>query len=242
MPTPVLGANAAGASGWLEAGETWTYVSADSPTFVFSVAADVTLKYSAGMRVQLTQTTVKYFIITAVGAFSAGATQITVYGGTDYTLANAAITAPYYSVVKAPFGFPLDPAKWTVQVSDSSQRSQSSPTQNVWYNLGTVSINIPIGVWLVDYHVVADSRLAAGSAAYTTLSTANNSESDVEFTTYIFVTATIQMGPHSRQKTLTLAAKTTYYLNTKTSESSVTLLLNRNENAPAIIRAICAYL
>lgn len=90
----------AAADGWVDASETWTYSSADGPTGVFTVAADVTGKYSPGMRVKLTQTTVKYFIITAVSTFTGGNTTITVYGGTDYTLANAAISANYYSTAR----------------------------------------------------------------------------------------------------------------------------------------------
>ena len=95
-------------NGWTPALETWTYASADDPTYTFTISGDLTDKYSAGMRIKLTQTTAKYFIITKV-AYSSPNTTITVYGGTDYDLANATITNPYYSVVKAPQGFPLDP-------------------------------------------------------------------------------------------------------------------------------------
>jgi hypothetical protein len=95
-------------NGWIPAGETWTYNSADDPTYTFTISGDKTDKYSAGMRIKLTQTTAKYFIITKV-AYSSPNTTITVYGGTDYDLANAAITSPYYSTQKAPQGFPLNP-------------------------------------------------------------------------------------------------------------------------------------
>lgn len=227
--------------GWVAAGETWTYAGADDPTFTFTIAGvDLTTKYQAGQRIKLTQTTPKYFIITKV-EFSADTT-ITVYGGTDYDLANAAITSPYYSPVKAPFGFPVDPAKWTVTVTDTTQRTQSTPTQNVWYNLGSISISIPIGAWLVDYHVIGDSRHATGSSSFATLSTANNTESDTQFTTIAYANSSIRMSPHSRQKILNLASKASYYLNFKTSETSVSTLYARNDLTPLIIRAVCAYL
>ncbi len=86
---------------------TWSYSSADAPTFVISINADMTAVLSIGMRLRLTQTTVKYFIVTAVGAYSGGNTLVSVYGGVDYTLANAAISTPYYSTAKAPIGFPM---------------------------------------------------------------------------------------------------------------------------------------
>lgn len=89
------------AGGWI-AGEAWTYVSATT----FSVAADVTAKYSKGDRIKLTQTTVKFFYVVGVSAFSGGITTITVTGGSDYTLANAAISSPFYSKVQTPNGFP----------------------------------------------------------------------------------------------------------------------------------------
>src|SRR6185503_19345707 len=95
-------------AGWIPAAETWTYASADSPTFTFTITGDKTGKYSAGMRIKLTQTTAKYFLITAV-SYSAPNTTVTVYGGTDYTLANAAITLPFYAIVQSPFGFPRSP-------------------------------------------------------------------------------------------------------------------------------------
>ena len=121
--------------GWISAGETWTYASADDPTFTFTVNADVTGKYSAGMKIKLTQGTVKYFIITAVSTYSGGNTTITVYGGTDYDLANSAISANYYSMVKSPFGFPMSPAKWSVEFTSSDTQTQSAPTNGTWYNM-----------------------------------------------------------------------------------------------------------
>ena len=241
-------ATSAGASipvdGWVAAGETWTYAAADDPTFTFTIAGvDLTTKYQAGMRVKLTQTTPKYFIITKV-AFSTDTT-ITIYGGTDYDLANAAITSPYYSPVKAPFGMSLDPTKWTVEVTDTTNRSQATPTINTWYNLGTVSISIPIGVWRVHYSVEgAKSDSSAGTwIMRTTLSTANNTESDVDFTTRTFIgSATLQAAMLSREKVLALTSKTAYYLNTQTQNSGLDSLLNENADNKLIIRAVCAYL
>jgi len=74
--------------GWNSADETWAYASATTIT----VPAGAAAKYSVGDKIKLTQTTVKYFTVTAVAD-----TVLTVTGGTDYTVANAAITANYYS-------------------------------------------------------------------------------------------------------------------------------------------------
>ena len=105
------------------------------------------------MKIKLTQGTVKYFIITAVSTYSGGNTTITVYGGTDYDLANAAITSPYYSMMKSPQGFPMSPAKWTGEFTSSDTQTQSAPTNGTCYNIGATSLNIPIGAWNLAYLV-----------------------------------------------------------------------------------------
>lgn len=234
--------------GWIPADETWVYASADAPTFTFTIAGvDKTTKYYPGMKVKLTQTTAKYFIITAV-AFSTDTT-ITLYGGTDYVLANAAITVPTFSLGKSPAGFPLDPMKWSVSVTDVTQRAQASPVSGTWYNLGTISITIPIGIWRVNYQVAGqtnDTNSSAGEV-FTTLSTANNSESDVDFTCWMFgsfgsgLAASI-VHTVNRDKFLTLAAKTQYFLNTKTTTANIDNLFNRNELSKLLIKATCVYL
>lgn len=234
------------ADGWVAAGETWTYASADDPTFTFTIdSMDATAKYSTGMRIKLAQTTVKYFIITKVVFNDPGST-ITVYGGTDYDLANAAITAPYYSVVKAPLGFPLDPTKWTVEVTDTSSRTQATPVQNTWYNLGSFTISIPIGAWNVQYKIVPyiyDSTAAAYNL-HITLSTANNTESDKKWTYSIYMGDAMKnfFFPAFVENPIVLTAKASYYLNTRTTTASVDGIYNTNDVSTAIIRAICAYL
>jgi len=232
--------------GWIPAGETWTYSGADDPTFTFTIPGDKTTKYYAGMKIKLTQTTVKYFIITKV-AYSDPNTTVTVYGGTDYDLANAAITDPYYSMIRGPAGFPMDPAKWTVKLVDNSLKDQANPTSSAWYNVGGLSLTIPIGVWRVYYFSasrVGPFDSACQIALITTLSTANNSESDEEFTVMGYINpATAIAMPATKEKVLNLASKTTYYLNLKYSSDSVPGHLYINGDfGTTIIFAVCAYL
>lgn len=84
-------------SGWIDPEETWTYASATTITVPSGAAS----KYAVGDKIKLTQTTVKYFYITAVAD-----TLLTVTGGSDYTLTNTAITDFYYSKAASPLGFP----------------------------------------------------------------------------------------------------------------------------------------
>ena len=232
-------------SGWYPAEETWVYASADDPTFTFTIAGvDLTTKYSAGMRIKLTQTTVKYFIITAV-AFSTDTT-ITVYGGTDYDLANAAITSPYYSTQKAPHGFPLDPVKWTVEVTDTTERSKTTGISNdTWYNLNAaLTISIPIGMWKVQILAMCRADFASGSSNIkSTFSTTTNSESDADMTTYFVSSGTITGATLFREKVISLAAKTSYYLNNSVSTGvTVNAIYVSGNTSKTIFRAICAYL
>lgn len=230
-------------SGWIAAGVTWTYASADDPTYNFTIAStDLTGTYSAGMRVKLTQSTggTKYFIITKV-AFSTDTT-VTIYGGTDYDLNNEAISSPYYSTAKAPQGFPLDPTKWTVELENTSNNSQSTPTQNTWYNLGTLSQSIPIGVWRVYYELLLQSfKTTTAHTTRCTLSTANNSESDTDFSGGAIGYDTNSQQIH-KEKTLVLTSKTTYYLNALTTDTSVNSINFRGDRSTTTLRAICAYL
>ena len=88
--------------GWIDdAGETWTFATSST----FTVAGDVTAKYTPGTRIKLTQTTVKYFVV-AKSVFAAGTTTVTITGGSDYTLANAAISANFHSYAPSPQGYP----------------------------------------------------------------------------------------------------------------------------------------
>jgi hypothetical protein len=82
-------------------------------------------------RVRLLQGSVKYFIVTGV-SYSSPSTTLTLYGGTDYDLANSPIIEPYFSMAKAPFGFPLDEAKWRVESLVTSDSSQASPAAGTW--------------------------------------------------------------------------------------------------------------
>lgn len=93
LPIQTIGKN----DGWNSIGDTWAYASATTIT----VPAGAATYYAVGDKIKLTQTTVKYFYVVGVAD-----TVLTVTGGTDYTVADAAITAIYHSRVESPIGFP----------------------------------------------------------------------------------------------------------------------------------------
>lgn len=224
-----------------------TRASADDPTYVLTFAAvDLTSTIYAGMRIKWTQnSTVRYAIVTKV-EFSTNTT-MTVYGGTDYDVDDTAthtISAFSYSSAKAPAGFPLDPTKWTVEVKDTSDDTQSSPTVNTWYNLGPITLDIPIGVWRTSYDCVIQLNSTTSVTMLATLSDANNTESDKDYTTVIAAShSSATVFTCRKEKILSLTAKDTYYLNARYNSGTVTALSFLGSTwSPTIIRAICAYL
>lgn len=130
-------------TGWREVTDSWSYASATTIT----VPSDATAKYSVGDKIRLTQSTVKYFYITGVAS-----TTLTINGGTDYTLANEAISDVSYSKALTPQGFPqyfaysptlsgrLDDGDWTKDCRFSMQG------KNVIFNVSLIaSAAAPMG-------------------------------------------------------------------------------------------------
>lgn len=233
----VAASDFAALSQWAPISVSLTYSSADGPTYVCTTGSDLTGVIPVGARIKLTHSaTTKYFIVTAINS-----TTITLYGGTDYTLAATAITAVSYSVAKAPLGFPLSPAKWTVTTTDTSDRAQASPTSGTWYNLGSLSISIPIGCWRVFYQVTLDAA-GTNSAIYVTLSSANNSESDNATTCLSFASTSRIQQTQTRETLIDLAAKASRFLNAKTSVSGLSSIDFRGDLQKTVIQAVCAYL
>lgn len=248
-------------NGWIPSTLAWSYVSVDNPTGVIKVNADVTTIYSAGMRIKMTNGGNTIFgIITKVGTYGgdlAGYTYLTflheINPSTNqalYLMANSAITNNYYSTQKIPFGFPISKDKWTVKFVSSADVITNSPTINTWYNIN--SLVIPIGYWDISWSgVLAVTSTATQTAIRIsgTLSTSNNSESDVEMSAYTGITtpsgslvypAFMSILP----KTIALTSKTTYYINYRTisASASIASLSTPYTNAPIIIKAICSYL
>ena len=230
------------ASGFTSISATLTFSSADAPTYVCTTSTDLTGIIGVGYRIKLTHSaSTKFFIVTAIDASS-----ITLYGGTDYTLAATAITAPYYSNVKAPLGFPLDPLKWQVNATDSTERSQV-PVAGTWYNLGSLSITVPIGCWHLSYDSDVYINEPSGGSVQASLSTANNSESDGDMTCQAYVSAADGLSTHMhKSKYVNLSTKTIHYLIEKTAQASVdSIRINLSaggETTTSILRAVCAYL
>lgn len=235
-------------TGWINA-PALTFSAADAPVYTVTCNGDYTLIIPVGARIALTHSgATKYFIVVKT-SYSSPNTTFTLYGGTDYTLAAGAITNPYYSIAKAPVGFPLDPTKWTVTVTDSTQRSKTTDiSDSTWYNIDAAArISVPIGIWNVSYMVYGSSSVTATPAWHNLrvcLSSSPSSCSDIlslqehlvltDLHTNVLSVATIKV---------VTTAKTTYYVNIQCSaNTAITSLRYYNDLYPMVIKAECAYL
>ena len=144
------------ADGWIDdTAETWTFASftAGPPAAgTFTVSGDLRAKYQIGTLIKLTQTTVKYFVVSAAPSFAAGATTVTITGGTDYTLANAAISANYHSYMGNPQGWPR-----VFNAAPGASGWSGTPTVN-YYSFSVVG-----GHCVIDWDISGTSNATSAS-------------------------------------------------------------------------------
>jgi hypothetical protein len=242
-------------TGWVEDAETrtWSYSSADAPTYVFSVDDDMTGITSAGMRLRYKQSagTYKYGIITAVGSYSGGATLITAYMGTDYDLDDEEVTNVAYSAAKSPFGFPMNPDKWTVEYNDNTLFSQASPVSGTYYNVGGISLELPIGLWDVKSSYLATATYSSANnasirAVFSTSSNGTVTASYINESFLVFIARASETSSydgavvHNTNFVTSAASPTTIYLFAAVFNSGASSI--SIGGIPTVIRAVCAYL
>jgi len=240
-------ASVSGLGDWRTIQATITFSSSDSPIFVVTTSVDLTSVIGVGMKIKLTHSSsLKFFFVHAITSGT-----MTLYGGTDYTLSASAITLPSYSTSKCPIGFPLDPLKWGVYVTDPSSRLQASPSSGTVYNPGTtnVQISVPIGSWKFGYEVnayVNNDTATDTNNMSVSLSTANNSHSDVTMKSTIRNSGASgswnMVIPARRERSLSVSVKTLYYLVCSVDASSVENIGFRGDVGNTNLFAVSAYL
>ncbi len=226
-----------------------TRQSADDPTFVLNFAGvDLTSLVSPGMRIKWTQNgTVRYGLVTVV-ALSGSDTRVTLYGGTDYNVDDTAtytISEVFFSHHKAPFGFPLDPNKWTEKYQAGGRISKTNLNLN-WQQLGSAQLSVPIGAWSLSYNFMLQIKDGASSFynGELSLSTSTSAESDIY--NYTVVHLENQGGytrvPVYREAFKNLTSKTIYYVICRGYQSGLDGLLQNMDIDNLQIKAISAYL
>lgn len=236
-----------------------TLTASDDPTYTLQFAGvNLTVFLEEGTPLKWTQNSiVRYGFINSASSYSGGNTTITVLTRLDGSSANYDVldTSTYpisnfcYGVVKQPgFGFPCGETLWTYEFADTSDRFQTNPTQNVWYNPGSVSFVKPLGEFIFEYFAQMYASMAGVNAvAFASMSTSNNSESDSDLTRFVVVAYSASVGtmfayaPVNMRKVLS-GAKATYYAITKTNQVGQANLGYNNSSGKFIARFRCAYL
>jgi hypothetical protein len=233
-----------GNQGWKIIATIPTLQSSADPNYVLRFASDMSNILVVGQKMKLTQNGAnKFFIIVKIGAYAGGVQDVTVYGGTEYDMENTStypVTNPKFSEVKCPVDFPMEPAKWTIQVTDTVNRTKTTPTINVWYNISQGNITIPIGLWKFEAFVCQQSN--ANQYNHIAWSTANNSASDSELRSFLVSVVGEAKITKFLTKFLLLTAETVYYMNVMASSTSPGTIEVRGDHSPTIVRAVCAYL
>lgn len=143
-------------------------------------------------------------------------------------------------------GRPWDPSE--IELVVGTDQSQGSPSTGIFYNIGSNSIEIPPGDWLVEYYCVlnVDFSTAGQVGSYTNLSpTAGSGAADGELESVIFIgdaDERLQMA-HHRSKRLSLTVSDTYYLNCRgTGSGTFNTLQLRGSLGSTVIRATRIFL
>lgn len=239
---------------WTATGETWTYSSWTSGTRIgiITVPTNATTKYQAGNRIKFSQTTggTKYGIIHSVSS-----TTLTVFFPSGTTLNNETISTPMYSPLDTPYGFDKDPTSWSVTLTDTTIRSQTTPTTNVYYNPASLSLSVGIGKWRTSGKVNFGKDRSTQDRQDTrfAISTSNSSVSDTDLQWGAGSTAPVSgstsfgswLANLDSGKVVSVAATTTFYpiIATAFGGAGVSIyLLNDTSFTPFVLRFTSAYL
>lgn len=237
------------AQGWYKTGinPTFTFVSYDSETLtgVVSSDLDMTPYLNVGMKVKFTQNSAtKYAIITAITS-----TQLSLFLGTDYSINSSAISNTYYSMLKTPYGFPLEQTKWRIFYNNTTNQATATPENFVWKQAGTLQKVIPPGAWRLELKVLPGFTTDSGTdtGGYVTLSTTTNSVGSLRLTSLVYFYDNTTNAKQSfntviLKDNVEVATPTTFYVLMKPFNQYVTACGARGDYIDTQIIAECAYL
>lgn len=189
---------------------------------------------------------IEYGVITSI-SYSSPTTTMTIFTGKSGAMPNQTLSNPQYSLVKEPYGFPGGKDKWDIVSTYKVATGQTTPSTSTWYNSGT-QLSIPTGSWDVEWNAILQTNNSGGvttQEVYGTLSTANNSESDNNWTAHIQfngATAAIDIeNTVEKHNPMSVASQTVYYLNLE-SVVATSAINFKGDKAATIIRATCGYI
>ena len=235
--------NFLGEKGWYKIASTFSYSSWNNLTKTAIVSSeDLTDTLSVGMKVKFTQNNViKYAIITSINSST-----ITLFLGKDYTFENTNISDFYFSMLKVPFDFPMNPEKWELIFIRNSNDVYSKPTNTNYYGGVNNQLTIPVGAWKIEYNYTIQFTSAAATCYSRTALSQSFSEITEGSLASNFVMP-LTAGAFASQrfvnsKIYNLTEETTFYLLFKNDLAYSNLYFVGSSTQPSWIKAKCVYL
>ena len=151
------------------------------------------------------------------------------------------VSAVAYSTATSPFGFTLDKDRWVVDSTTIAAATQGSPVAGTWYNLASTKLVKPVGKFSLGYESsIAFSSTGAAPLVYSTLSTANNTQSDARNSCYATGTSTGNLTVFFKKDVDTsgATAQTDYFLNSSQAGTGGGTWSITANNIPSRIYAI----
>lgn len=122
---------------WFSTADTWVYVSASS----FKITGvDRTARFTKGTRVKCTNNAITFYGTVASSVFGTDTT-VTLFANNDFSLANSAITSPFYSYAQNPQGYP---GRFSYTPTYSASAGTYSATDTAYFSVNgrTCTVNI----------------------------------------------------------------------------------------------------
>lgn len=150
------------------------------------------------------------------------------------------VSATYTSTQKNPFNWVTDKDRWEILTRNRLLIGQSSPVNGTYYNIGSIYLNVPKGIWDLRYdaNTYSSNSVATTQKVLTTLSTLTNNESDRRYTWDLEFSSVVSMSSaYSVTNTVTLTNATTYYL-LAVNQATSTIIYFLGDRAETAIKAL----
>lgn len=129
---------AIGSNGWTPDTNVLTYASPTS----FTVPGNQTTQYTKGTRIMFTNNSTTFYGVVLSSSYSSPNTTVTLFATSDYSIANSAITNPYYSYQVNPQGYP----NWFNYTGETWNGFSTNPTGGTYrYSVIGNTITVQLG-------------------------------------------------------------------------------------------------
>ncbi len=156
------------------------------------------------------------------------------------------VSAVSYSTYKSPYGFPGQKGKWQlINIGTKAVATQSSPVASTWYNVNSWQTVAPLGEWQgILTASIYGNRAAGANDVRMTLSTANNTQSDLNWSSALSIAPsnTDFASQCTVSNSISTSAATTYYVNLSTAQVGLASISILGDRAAATLILDNAYL